>query len=228
MKLRCEYRVESELRFLGNFDMMHLMERSLRRGQIPFALTEGFNPHIRLSMGTVLPVGLCGRREYFDLELRAPLAPQELVARLNAVLPPTLQLTQAAVLPERYSSLMQSINAAAYVFSLDVTPAELNALRDRIAASESLVVASRGKKKNQMKDLRPGLYQLEARDEPPLPSLLLLVSVNEPLNVRYDELREMLTAQGLARAQIIDCYREGNYIRLGEHFYTPLEKMSVL
>jgi len=58
MLLRAEYSVGKNLQFLANLDMMHLMERSLRRAGIPCHLTEGFNPHIKLSMGTVLPVGL--------------------------------------------------------------------------------------------------------------------------------------------------------------------------
>ncbi|MDO4540590.1 MAG: TIGR03936 family radical SAM-associated protein [Syntrophomonadaceae bacterium] len=222
MKLRGEYRVDSELRFLGNFDMMHLMERSLRRGRIPFALTEGFNPHIRLSMGTVLPVGLYGRHEYFDLDLAVPMAPEELVAQLNRALPPALQLWRAVVLPERHLSLMQGINAAAYAFELEAAPEELRQLGERILKSAELIVASRGKKKNQVKDLRPGIYGYEARGR----ELLLWVSVNEPLNVRYDELLEMLQLQGVMPAQIKNYYREGNYVRVGERFFTPMEKLS--
>ncbi|HBQ86380.1 MAG TPA: radical SAM protein, partial [Syntrophomonas sp.] len=63
MYLRAEYRLGPELKFLGNLDTMHLMERALRRAGIPYALSEGFNPHIKLSMGTVLPVGLWSEKE---------------------------------------------------------------------------------------------------------------------------------------------------------------------
>jgi radical SAM-linked protein len=59
MRLRVEYSAGPELKFLANLDMMHLMERALRRAGIPYHLSEGFNPHIRLSMGTVLRLG-CG------------------------------------------------------------------------------------------------------------------------------------------------------------------------
>ncbi len=68
MRLRAEYSVGRNLQFLANLDMMHLMERALRRAAIPCQLTEGFNPHIKLSMGTILPVGVWGKNEYFDLD----------------------------------------------------------------------------------------------------------------------------------------------------------------
>jgi radical SAM-linked protein len=64
MRVRMEYRVGNDLKFLGNLDMMNLMSRALRRARIPFALSEGFNPHIKFSLGTVLPIGVWGEREY--------------------------------------------------------------------------------------------------------------------------------------------------------------------
>jgi len=69
MRIRAAYRVGEDLKFLGNLDMLNLMGRALRRADVPFALSEGFNPHIKLSLGTVLPVGVWGENEYFDLEL---------------------------------------------------------------------------------------------------------------------------------------------------------------
>ncbi|MDD3890543.1 MAG: TIGR03936 family radical SAM-associated protein, partial [Syntrophomonadaceae bacterium] len=73
MRLRAEYRIGPELKFLANLDMMNVIGRTLRRAAIPYALSEGFNPHIKLSLGTVLPVGLWGEKEYFDLELTMPV-----------------------------------------------------------------------------------------------------------------------------------------------------------
>ena len=77
MRLRAEYRVGSDLRFLSSLGLMHMMERAFRRAEVPYALSEGFNPHIRLSMGTVLPVGIWGEHEYFDLELERDMDERE-------------------------------------------------------------------------------------------------------------------------------------------------------
>ena len=225
MKLRCEYRVDSELRFLGNFDMMHLMERALRRSRLPFILSAGFNPHIRLSMGTVLPVGLYGRREYFDLELQ-DMAVDEFIIGLNQELPTGIAINQAVILPERHTSLMQSINAAVYHFWVNAAATDLEFLCQHLQSSESLPVDSRGKKKHQVKDLRPGLHEITWMEVEPWLQLQFTVSVNEPLNVRYDELLDLLSQQGLSQERIIDYYREGNLIRSGARYYTPLEKVS--
>lgn len=55
--------------------------------------------------------------------------------------------------------------------------------------------------------------------------ITIWVSVGEPVNVRYDELYDLLTDTGILSDDIIDIYRSGNYIKEGEFFYTPLEKV---
>jgi radical SAM-linked protein len=91
--------------------MMHLMSRALRRGNIPYALSSGFNPHIKLSMGTVLPVGLWGEQEYFDLELSQAMDLDEFLRRMQEALPPYLEIRRCWEIGADIPSLMKSINA---------------------------------------------------------------------------------------------------------------------
>ena len=85
MRLRAEYRVGRNLQFLANLDMMHLMERTLRRAAIPCQLTEGFKPSYQTIHGYDLPVGVWGENEYFDLDLEE-MEPEEFKTKMNAVL----------------------------------------------------------------------------------------------------------------------------------------------
>ena len=39
-----------ELRFLGHLDFLRTMERAVMRSEIPVAFSEGFNPHMKLSL----------------------------------------------------------------------------------------------------------------------------------------------------------------------------------
>ena len=100
------------MRFLSNLDMMKLMARALRRARIPFALSKGYNPHIRLSMGTVRPVGLWGEREYFDLELEQEMSTSEFVEKINRTLPPAIQVKACIQIAANTRALMNSINCA--------------------------------------------------------------------------------------------------------------------
>ncbi|HEX3012225.1 MAG TPA: TIGR03936 family radical SAM-associated protein [Syntrophomonadaceae bacterium] len=218
MFFRAEYRVGPELKFLGNLDTMHLMERALRRAALPYALSEGFNPHIKLSMGTVLPVGLWSEKEYFDLEINGEMETAEFLGKLNPVLPPDLQVINCIEIPAGMPSLMKSINAACYMF-IGHEPDQ--SWLDQIWASSSLPVKSRGKKKDVVKDLRPGLFRLEL--EKMDNKICAWVSAGEPLNIRYDELLDLFESRGLTRSKFKDVYRHGNYIKKGNDFYSPIE-----
>lgn len=223
MRLRVEYNVGPELKFLANLDMMHLMERALRRAGIPYYLSEGFNPHIRMSMGTVLPVGIWGMHEYFDLDL-AQMDLETFTHNMNEALPVPLTITDCQVIEESAPSLMKIINAAQYTFVIKAGT-DLPLLTARILQRDSLPVQSRGKNKNIMKDLRPGIYQINTDTKEGYDLLSIMVSINEPLNIRYDELQALFIEQGLNAKDIADIFRQGNYIKEDQQFYSPLKRV---
>lgn len=228
MRLRVEYRVGPELRFLANLDMLHTMERALRRARVPYALSEGFNPHIKLSLGTVLPVGLWGEHEYFDVELKTEMAGEEFIEKFNPVLPNGLSVLQAVNIPPSAPSIMSIVNAACYAFKVQkVDEAVLNEVKMLMNKPE-LVVASRGKKKNRTKDLRPGLYKITMMTDNQFDIIKMWVSTGEPVNVRFDELTELFATCGITAEQMVDVWRSGNFCRIKEQFYTPIEQVKLL
>ncbi|HNX92329.1 MAG TPA: TIGR03936 family radical SAM-associated protein [Syntrophomonas sp.] len=223
MRLRVEYSAGPELKFLANLDMMHLMERALRRAGIPYHLSEGFNPHIRLSMGTILPVGVWGKHEYFDLDLEE-MDQQDFISGMNEVLPAALTITDCQQIEDNAPSLMKIINAAEYTFVISAGN-DLQALINGILNQDSLLVQSRGKNKNVQKDLRPGLYQMNITTAEEYDMLSVMVSINEPLNIRYDELQALFIEHGINAKDIADIFRQGNYIKEGQQFYSPIKRV---
>jgi len=226
MLLRCEYHVDSDLRFLSNLDMMHLMERALRRAKIPYALSEGFNPHLKMSLGTVLPVGIWGQREYFDLELNRPMEIKEFMTSLNKALPPSMGLNRVEVIDGHSPALMKVINSAAYSFLIDSSITTLEQIGQDLLAASELIVRSRGKKKEQNKDLRAGIFKIQVNQAKDFVIMEMWVSTGEPVNVRYDELSELLGQYGIHPENLKDVYRSGNYIHENAAFNTPLEKVK--
>lgn len=226
MLLRCEYHVDSDLRFLSNLDMMHLMERALRRANIPYALSEGFNPHLKLSLGTVLPVGLWGQREYFDLELKSPMDPVDFKARLDQNLPAAMGMNRVNIIDSQSPALMKVINSASYCFVLDAPLNRVEEISQELVTASQLTVRSRGKKKDQMKDLRPGIFKIKVNEIQEFVIMELWVGTGEPVNVRYDELIDLLEKHGIHQNSRKDVYRSGNYIYDNAAFNTPLEKVK--
>ena len=225
MILRVEYYVGPELKFLSNLDMMRLMERALRRAQIPYALSEGFNPHLLLSMGTVLPVGLWGQREYFDLKLKEDMDSRDFITSINSVLPSAMAVNDARPIDLKTPALMKTINCASYVYHIKHSAAGLDKLSEHLMNQTSLMAASRGKKKDTIKDLRPGIYKIFVKPARDFAIMEIWAAAGDPVNIRYDELAEMLAQNGIEKRDIIDMYRSGSYIRQDELFYSPLDKV---
>lgn len=224
MRLRAEYSVGPDLKFLANLDMMHLMERTLRRAGIPYLLSEGFNPHIRLSMGTILPVGVWGQKEYFDLELN-PMSMVDFMTAMNKALPPDMLIRHCCEILPVAPSLMKVVNAADYIFMMKATGLDLQNIVAKILKQEKLMVQSKGKNKLAQKDLRPGIFEIKVESQGKMEIIMVRVSVNEPLNVRFDEILDVFEQVGIDNKYMLDFWRRGNYIKKGENYYSPLEKV---
>ena len=42
---------------LSHLELARALERAVRRAQLPFAVSQGFSPHMRIAFGAALPVG---------------------------------------------------------------------------------------------------------------------------------------------------------------------------
>ena len=77
-KVRVRYGKLPTLRWLSHLEVARAIERSLRRTGLAVEMSQGFNPHPRISYGTSLPVGVSGCTEYFDVAMASDIAPSEL------------------------------------------------------------------------------------------------------------------------------------------------------
>jgi hypothetical protein len=90
-----------DARFLSHLDFMRLLERGLRRSGLPLRYTQGFNPHVRLSLNDALPVGVESLDERVLIHLESNLSPETVRDRLASVLPAGIGVVSVAVGDER-------------------------------------------------------------------------------------------------------------------------------
>jgi len=50
-----------EMIYFSQLDLIHLLERALRRTNLPLYFTQGFNPHVKISFKSGLKLGLSGQ-----------------------------------------------------------------------------------------------------------------------------------------------------------------------
>jgi len=87
--------------FLGHLDLLRLLARTLRRADLPVAMTRGFSPKPRFAFGPALGLGVPSLGELADIDLEygatGELAPAEVRDRIAAVCPPGLEIQDCAI-----------------------------------------------------------------------------------------------------------------------------------
>ncbi len=106
-----------DARYLSHRNTMDVLERALRASGAPVRYTEGYNPHLRMSMGPALPLGHESRHELFDVDVLDALSEAH-VAAVNARLPGGLRITACVELSKGAKSLGRTATEAVYSFTL--------------------------------------------------------------------------------------------------------------
>ena len=125
-KLRVRYRKEGRLAYLGHLEVIQTVERSIRRAGLPYAVSQGFSPRMRVGYSSALPVGTTSRCEWYDLLLTELVPAPEAAERLVAATPVDLAPARAGYVDVRTPALTAQITRLRYRVVLH--PAEGEAL----------------------------------------------------------------------------------------------------
>lgn len=74
-RLRATFVEQGRLALLSHLEVAHTLERTVRRAGLPYAVSQGFSPHMKIAFGAALPVGVGSTCEIFDLQLTEYVAP---------------------------------------------------------------------------------------------------------------------------------------------------------
>ncbi len=118
VRYRIAFAKTGDARFLSHRNTMDVFERAIRAAGLPARYTEGFNPHMKLSMGPALPLGLESRHEVFDVEGTASFGADP-APRINAKLPPGLAVLELRELAPGHPPLSRAVQGARYTVRLD-------------------------------------------------------------------------------------------------------------
>ena len=90
-KARMRFAKEGRAKYISHLDLMHTMQRTMARCQMPLWFTEGFNQHAYVSVALPLSTGYSGEYEFLDFNLLSENVPINAVEALNAVFPEGLR-----------------------------------------------------------------------------------------------------------------------------------------
>jgi len=128
---RATFEKTGDARFLSHRNTMDVLERAIRAAGLPARYSEGFNPHMKLSMGPALALGLESRHEVFDVEGIAPF-PADAAARITEKLPPGVAVLALRPLSPGEPALSKAVTGARYVVRLD-SPEQIDRAGEAVA-----------------------------------------------------------------------------------------------
>lgn len=132
-------------RYISHLDLMRTFQRAFQRADLTIKHTEGFNPHPFISILLPLSLGFSSQCEVLEFQLLGETAPEEVPARLNAVLPEGITVERC------YEGGRKAKELALVEYQLTMeydngVPAEAAAVWQEMLARESLQVTKKSKK----------------------------------------------------------------------------------
>lgn len=151
MKIRVLF--EKNIKYISHLDLMKAMQKILKRTGYPLKYSEGFNPHMVLSIANPLPLGIVGKQEFMEFELKTDsISFGELKEKLRLACP------EGIVPIEIYTQNLKNFNLTTNAdYEIIIRSDELNAIRDFLE-QESIPVEKFSKGKTKLIDLKELIY----------------------------------------------------------------------
>lgn len=133
------------IKYVSHLDMFRILQRAVRRAEIPLWYTEGFNPHPYISFLLALSLTVEGLREPVDIRIVDEIENEEIRRRLNAVFPEGLKVEEVAAPVHKPAEIAWG----EYAVLLD--PAEISAAELKAALESGGLTCEKTGKKNGRK-----------------------------------------------------------------------------
>jgi radical SAM-linked protein len=191
------------VRWLGHLDILRAFERAVRRAELPIAFTLGFNPRVRINFASALSTGITGSVEPAVVELTDAMAPDEVSARLNNVLPPGIRVSGCTEIPEAGKrDLLNAFDHAEYSFVCaspdDYTEEQAQSAAAEMLAQSEIPITREREGRTKTIDIRPLVVALKfecINHENGRLTWSAVVSIGEAGNVKPGDLASALASR---------------------------------
>ena len=167
-RLRVGYAKQGRLRYPGHLEVLRTIERCIRRARLPYAVTQGFSPHMRVQFSSALPTGVSSTCECYDAFLTALVDPAEAREALVRATPRDIAPFAVAYVTREVPALESWLTRARWEVVLPQAGMAADALDEALAGlvQEGEFVYLRGDKPKRC-DLSQALvsYEVGGRDQ---------------------------------------------------------------
>ena len=124
-RMRITFAKQGRLALLSHLEVARAIERAVRRAQLPFAVSQGFSPHMKIAFGAALPVGVGGTHEMVDLQLLRYVRPEEALLALQKESVPDLMVKECVYIEPKAPAASAAFPLSTYRALLSAAPAQL-------------------------------------------------------------------------------------------------------
>ena len=209
---------EGELKFLAHLDMMRTIQRVVRRAALPAAYSQGFNPHMALSIAQPLPVGVYSKGDYLDLELTEPVEIDTILEGKNECSTRGIKFLQGVIIPEiegkKAPQAMALLEAARYTLKLKSNdPSALSEELSKLLERDSLITLKKSKKGEKNIDIKPLIKEIKFWPKEEVLVINALLSCGSRENLSPELLAEYLVRElpSASKGTFVEICREEMY-----------------
>ena len=178
-KLRLRFEKTGRAVYISHLDLMHTLQRAFSRAGLRLKYSEGFNPHPQISIALPLSVGVASVCEILDFRLLTEADPAELPARLSAVMPEGIRVTECYEPVNKASQLKYLAVEGAFDFDARPVP-EMCAALNEFFARDSIVITKKTKRGEGPSDIRPAVRSIAFSEGEGAVLLKAVISAQEP------------------------------------------------
>lgn len=171
LKVRVKYEKTGPLKFISHLDVMRYFQKGIRRAGLDISYTKGMSPHQIISFAAPMPLMMTSLGEYFDAEFESVTTAKDMVERFNAVGSPYLKMVDCVILPDDCENSMAAVTASDYLITFNekindiLTLEEIRDAAISLYGSDVIEVIKKTKKSEALTNIRPGIIDMQVRDD---------------------------------------------------------------
>ncbi len=178
------YAKRGDAKFVSHLDFLRLIQRAMRRAELPLKFSEGFNPHPCLSFAQPLGVGVWGERELFEVEMTEECP--DIKERLSEKMPRGIDIIE--VTPCERNNFAK-IERGIYTAVPETLPTE-DALRTFMEKKE-IFIEKRTKSGTKLADIRPDIFEARLEGD----AIFLRLSTGSTRNLKPSTVLDAMAAE---------------------------------
>lgn len=140
LRLRVYYKKTGVLAYISHLELLRSIEASIRRSGLPFCVSEGYSPHMKISFGPALSVGIESENQVFDIYLYKYVKPQLALEALQKSSAKDLCPTNCEYVDNSLPAISAEYGQTSYLV-------EFEANVDKLQIPEHIKLIKKGKEK---------------------------------------------------------------------------------